>query len=455
MFEFVDHRCSPILPLRIILLGCMMLVAVSGLQGANTPVKRLIVQQEREIAPGVRYAEYKTNGRRPAVVHVVTLDRTIAGNAIRVVKGKDHASSREMIKAMSDRYGRERGDAVLALVNANFWASVRNNPIGPCVIDGEVIEMAPYKGWSSAWFDVRNRIYIDTFKIQAVASWGRTRISIGSANRRMDSLGVVLYNRFAGETVPYVTPDQVEWLFNEAMKDTSFLSDDSTEVELSQAVMRQELAKAQIENSREYPTIKIRMRYLRSPGVNVPTPCRVIGIDTGKVQMPLRGCILSIPRGALAGPLPSVGDTVMLEVGTNLHSETRFMNAVCGTPRIVRDGKAKQEAAQEGVTGRRFIRKNLARTAIGTDRTGNKLIMVAVEPPLRGGTDGLTLDQLASVMQLLGAHHAMNLDGGGSTGMVVEGDHVFYEPDPDTRPVSVGLAIVRLTHILRSRQYIK
>jgi len=423
---------------------------------ANNRIQRLIVQQEKELAPGVRYARYKTNGSRPIALHVVTLDRTIAGNAIRVVKGKDHASSREMLREMSERYEIDNGDAVLAVVNANFWASVRNNPIGPCVIDGEVVEMTPYKKWSSAFFDIRNRIVIDTFKIEGYLQMGDRRLAITSTNRRGDSTEVVLYNSFAGETVPYVTADQVEWLFKEAQKDEKFLSDDSTEVELTEAMMRSELAKAQIESSREYPMMKIRMRYLRTPGVNVSTPCQVLDIDTGQVDMPLRGCVLSFPKDSLAGPLPLAGDTVYVTFRTNVRSDLRFMNAVCGTPRLVRNGKADHEASEEGVTGRRFIRKNLARTAIGTDKSGNKLIMVAVEPTRSGnGTQGATLDQLAQIMRLLGADQAMNLDGGGSTGMVVQNDHVFFDavPDPDTRPVSVGLAIVRLTHILRSRQY--
>ena len=422
----------------------------------NNRIKRLIVQQERDLADGVRYSRYKTNGSRPIAIHVVTLDRTVAGNAIRVVKGKDHASSREMLREMSERYELENGDAVLAVVNANFWAAVRNNPIGPCVIDGEVVEMTPYKQWSSAFFDIRNRIVIDTFKLSGEAIIGKQRLTIAATNRRGDSTEVVMYNAFAGQTVPYVTADQIEWLFKEAQKDEKFLVEDSTEVELTSETMRRELAKAQIESSREFPMMKVRLRYLRTPGVNVPTPCRVLDCDTGQVAMPLRGCVISFPKDSLTGPLPQPGDTINLHFRTNIRPDLRFMNAVCGTPRLVRNGTADHEAQEEGVTGRRFIRKNLARTAIGTDKSGNRLIMVAIEPTRRGnGTQGATLDQMAQIMRLLGAEEAMNLDGGGSTGMVVENDHVFFAglEDPDTRPVSVGLAIVRLTHILRSRQY--
>ena len=319
---------------QLLLCVCLLIVAGGSVRGvaANGRIKRLIVQQERDLVEGVRYARYKTNGSRPIALHVVTLDRTIAGNAVRVVKGKDHASSREMLRDMSARYEIENGDAVLAVVNANFWAAVRNNPIGPCVIDGEVVEMTPYKQWSSAFFDIRNRIVIDTFKIMGTVQMGSRSLAISSTNRRSDSTEVVLYNRFAGETVPYVTADQIEWLFKEAQKDEKFLAEDSTEVELTEDMMRRELAKAQIESSREYPMMKVRLRYLRTPGVNVATPCRVLDCDTGQVDMPLRGCVVSFPRDSLAGPLPQPGDTVSVTFRTNVRHDLRFMNAVCGQP---------------------------------------------------------------------------------------------------------------------------
>jgi exopolysaccharide biosynthesis protein len=128
------------------------------------------------------------------------------------------------------------------------------------------------------------------------------------------------------------------------------------------------------------------------------------------------------------------------------------MNAVCGTPRLVRNGVAGHEALREGSTGRRFITHNLARTALGTDRSGNRIVLVAVEPSQASqGTMGATLAQMATIMKLLGCHNALNLDGGGSTGMVVRGDHMFFDgEDPKTRRISVGLAVVKRSHVLRS-----
>ncbi len=421
-------------------------------RAVNTKITKLNILRDRSVAEGVRYTEYRSNGRSPIDVHVVTVDRTIPNTAVRIVKGEDHASGREMLREMSVRYGTKTGNTVLAMVNANFWAAVRNNPIGACVIDGEVVEMTAYKGWTSAFFDINNRIVIDTFKLSGQIRWRGRTYTVTTTNRRADSASVVIYNQFGGNTVPHVSAKKIQALFQEAAKDSSFLTMDSTEQALTQETLRQEIARAQREANAEYPMVKILVKYLGIPSVNRDIACQVIGIDSGTVSMPDRGCIISLPRQMLASGMPSVNDTVTISFATNIKQGTRFMNAVCGTPRLVRNGKAKHEAMKEGSTGRRFIRQNLARTALGTDKTGNKLILVAVRATNSDTrTVGATLDQIAQIMKVLGAHDAMNLDGGGSTGMVVEHDHVFYEGvDPDTRAVSVGLAIVKLSPVLRS-----
>lgn len=448
-----QYALSWILVLASILLGGAYPVSAAGKAPRRAPM-RLVLQSQRTLAPGVTYEEYRTTGRRPVHVHAVKVDRTVDGNAIRVVKGQNQSVSREQLRAMAERYEISQGDAVMAIVNANFWAAVRNNPIGPCVVDGEVVEMNPHKKWSSAFFDVQNRMLIDTFRIAGRVIVGADTFHITSTNRRLDTTGVVVYNKYGGTTVPFVTPDQLEWLWKQAEKERPLLADDSTEIAISEQQMRSEMERAHLEQHREHPMLKLQVRYLRLPSVNRSTPCRIVAIDTGIVTTPLRGAVVSLPRAAFSGRLPRVGDTIHLEFTTNVHQDFRFMNAVSGTPRLVRNGVARHEAKQEGSTARRFIGQHLARTALGTDRTGSTLILVVAEPSRRDRkTYGATLDQMANIMDLLGAEHAVNLDGGGSTGMVVEDRHVFYEQPVDTRPVSVGLAVVRLQHVLRALQY--
>ncbi len=412
---------------------------------ALTPLRDSLIGQ------GARYVEFRTNGKTPIVVHALLVDRSIPGNALRLVKAEDHTFGLERLGQMAERFSATSRHTVYGIVNGNFWRAVRNTLIGPCVIDGEVVEMNSYKKWSSAFFDVRNTMSIDTFTITGMVDISGRQLPISAVNHR-DDLGVVVYNSYAGNTVPYVSPKQIERAYQEAIKDTVFIEQDSTEAALTQDVLRQEIARARRERDAEYPMLKIRVRYLRSTSVNVTIPCEVLSADTATVTMPIRGAVVSVPRSTFSGgEIPKIGDTVRLLYRTNIAPQTPFMNAVCGTPRLVRKGSAKHEALLEGSTGQRFISHALARCAVGTDSTGTRLMLVAVpaDRPERR-TVGATLQQMSQIMALLGCSDALNLDGGGSAGMIIGDDHVFFEGvDPLTRRVGLGIGLVKLSKILR------
>ena len=146
----------------------------------------------------------------------------------------------------------------------------------------------------------------------------------------------------------------------------------------------------------------------------------------------------------LGGVWPKVRDTIKLRYETNIMQQIRFMNAVSGTPRLVRDGVAKNESQLEGSTAKRFVQYTLARTAIGTNADRTKIYLVSIPPDRpENGTKGATLQQTSEIMALVGCYNALNLDGGGSAGMTVQNDHVFYEGvDPFTRRIGLGVGIV-------------
>lgn len=62
------------------------------------------------------------------------------------------------------------------------------------------------------------------------------------------------------------------------------------------------------------------------------------------------------------------------------------------------------------------------RTAIGYSRNGRYLYLVVADGRQPLYSEGITLAELADFMISLGSQYAMNLDGGGSSTMVVEGD---------------------------------
>ncbi len=61
------------------------------------------------------------------------------------------------------------------------------------------------------------------------------------------------------------------------------------------------------------------------------------------------------------------------------------------------------------------------RTAVGYSKNGRYMYLVVVDGRQPLYSEGMTMKELASLMLSLGAQYAMNLDGGGSSTMVVEG----------------------------------
>jgi hypothetical protein len=130
------------------------------------------------------------------------------------------------------------------------------------------------------------------------------------------------------------------------------------------------------------------------------------------------------------------GDTVRWQVQVTIDAPVR--EAVGGFPELLRDGRAvlAEQGAAESFSERRH-----PRTAIGwtADR---RLVMVVVDGRRPGWSDGMTLKELTWLFQRLGVSDALNLDGGGSTAMVVNGSVVNRPSDREgERAVGNALAL--------------
>lgn len=85
-------------------------------------------------------------------------------------------------------------------------------------------------------------------------------------------------------------------------------------------------------------------------------------------------------------------------------------NAVSGNAMLVEDGKVLK-GLDDSVQ---------PRTAIALDERRRQLIIVLVDGRQPNYSEGITLDELAKLIVEFGGYTAMNLDGGGSTTLVIE-----------------------------------
>jgi hypothetical protein len=94
------------------------------------------------------------------------------------------------------------------------------------------------------------------------------------------------------------------------------------------------------------------------------------------------------------------------------------MEAVGGRPRLLSNGIIVMDV--DTVGGAAFAVMRHPRTAIGIANNGRRLFIVVVDGRRPFYSNGMSLRELAELMRSLGAREALNLDGGGSTTMVVE-----------------------------------
>ncbi len=66
--------------------------------------------------------------------------------------------------------------------------------------------------------------------------------------------------------------------------------------------------------------------------------------------------------------------------------------------------------------------KHYQRTAVATNQKGDKLWLIVIDGKQPFYSDGVTIAELTEIMINLGVDKALNLDGGGSTTLVVRTD---------------------------------
>lgn len=111
------------------------------------------------------------------------------------------------------------------------------------------------------------------------------------------------------------------------------------------------------------------------------------------------------------------------------------METLGGNPTLVEDGRITV-----GRSDHPFFARH-PRTAVGLT-ADRRLLLVVVDGRRRRFSIGMRLRELARFMRERGARWALNLDGGGSTTMVVRGRVVNRPSDGRERPVSSALVVL-------------
>lgn len=114
---------------------------------------------------------------------------------------------------------------------------------------------------------------------------------------------------------------------------------------------------------------------------------------------------------------------------------------VAGFPSLLEGGRLVGDLEMAERPG--FAAERHPRTAVGFDAVGRRLWFVVLEGRREGFSEGMSLPELAGLFRALRAFDAINLDGGGSSVMVVRGEAVSRPSDAAGQRAVVNGLILR------------
>lgn len=352
-------------------------------------------QTPAPIAPGTTHTQiYRPEG--PWVIHVVEADLSQEFLELEALLGGGATMRRgQLTQMVAVRSSAERRP--VAAVNGDFFAlaggAYAGIPLGFHVQDGELVTF-PDEGRSVLYLLEDGRVDIGRFRANGwLVMPGEALYPVAAVNRPPEYSDLVVFTPRFGE-----------------------------------------------ETRAEEGTTQISL-------VGVSGPIRPQGEVRGQIasiavagsqRIPPEGMVLAA-RGVSAYALRSlkVGEEVRLRFEVEPEAG-EIRTAVGGGPRLVREGRVSVENRRERFSDR-FASTRHPRTGVGV-REG-RLVMVTVDGRQPGYSAGMTLEELARVFVELGCTEAMNLDGGGSTTMVVRSRVVNSPSGGVARAVANGLAL--------------
>jgi len=369
----------------------------------------------RAIVPGVTLRTI-ARPEGPWKIHVLAVDLHRPHLTVDAARACDRFVGRERPSAISHRLNADGGH-VVAAINAGFFDLEGGTGISESnvVIDGEIVKgvavtESPFDRGrhvhSQVAIERDGRPVIDQFRLAGTVRSPRGRWTLGTINGAPAPGTVALYTEWMAR--PPRFPSAVR----------------------SAAIPLERIRVAG-------DTLRYRVR------ADLPNAGDA---DTAGTRALLVGA------GTTAGPVGSLrsGDIVTV-VATITPGGTPYALAG-GWPRIVRDG-ASVAASSDSVegTGPKFSAARHPRSAVGITRGRDTLLFVAVDGR-QAASVGMTLTELAETMLGLGAWNALNLDGGGSTTLVVD-DSVVNSPSDPTGERAVGDVLLLRQGPMRARPH--
>jgi hypothetical protein len=121
--------------------------------------------------------------------------------------------------------------------------------------------------------------------------------------------------------------------------------------------------------------------------------------------------------------------------------EYAAQTAIGGCPVLIKGGELATAAMLEDEMTASDLYANNPRTAIGYTDDNKIILFVSEGRNMTANTPGFTLEETANIMKDLGCVEALNLDGGGSSCMLVNGQETIKPSDGSQRAVTSAVIL--------------
>lgn len=373
--------------MRRVLVAALAL-AVSGAASARQqPALRFTSTQT--LAPGITY--YTLDDRAylgadgPLSARLLEIRPSQARLDLEL--GKDGKQGRDTVPSMAARR------SAIAAVNAGFFGT-NGDPAGIFKIDGLLVsETARPRGALGFTRPEGAPLIFDRVTARAAIKAGRANVRASVDTARGPRAVVIYTPRYGAAT--RTTGDGTEWVLDGKP--------------LRVAAIRNESA--------------------------TPIPSRGFVISASGVIPP------ALARLKLRDRV-DVSFSYATALGTSPSAWARADDIVGGAGLLLARGREVRDWTEERLDLKGFVDARHPRTLAGVDRDGD-VWLVVVDGRQPGHSVGMSLPELTALSRRLGLVDALNLDGGGSSTMVVKGAVVNRPSDPTgPRPVSDAIVVL-------------
>ena len=323
------------------------------------------------------------NGKTAQTVYAVSVDPS-RGGIVRGMNLGDRLGSRVSVSTL---VGSEKKDeTLLAAVNADFFSLQTGVPLGVYIEDGRYISSSD--GNMAIGFDKNGKAFFGKVEDTVTIEFGGKRHDVEYMNKYPTIYGVYLLTEDYAPTTRMPTD----------VPANEYVIDLNDEINSGDHVRGKvtEIRRGAFENE-------------------IPEGCAVLVVPDDYI-------------GKAAYEGLEVGNRVYIEVEVSKQF-SKAVSAVGGGSIILADGKLAPDIADEDLETRQH-----PRTAMGITESGEVMLFVA-DGRQSSYAVGLTMTELAEAMRALGCTDAINLDGGGSSVVVLfDGTESSIANSPAEKP---------------------